>query len=535
MRLRPLLLFSLAGVAVVASQSAALADTNPQPVDFTHNVMSAPAPESAAQFGNAPKVKTGTAFCTTATSSAANVNTDCAQNSVGPHNETSIAVNPANPMNMIGGANDYQLTLNADGKLGESILSQAHVTFDGGKTWSDFPVFSNSAYQATGDPAVAFDATGRAYYATLGFRFVGPANVMNPDVLVNTSGDGGKTWNTSVVQPGSGNFGSVGNSLDKEWVAAWGNGNAIVTWTNFLQGQKGAIVSVTTHSSVSHDGGNTWSAQNTISGGLLSSDFTTPEVTADGRIFTTFINTPAGSTDGRDDVLVAELSPATGALIGGPTTIARVFDGNTDYPFAFGRQTYQDSVFRNGDQFSLAVDPTNGAHLAAVWADMRNSTLPAPADPYKAKTNSDVIVSQSFDHGATWSAATALGITNDQFMPWGAYDTTGHLRIGFFDRQYDPVNHKFGYSVATESAPGSLTFNVTQVSTALSDPTTGDRWFGRNVNANFPHATAFLGDYSNIAATPDGGVVALWTDFRESASFAGVTRSGEDAFFAKTA
>ena len=59
---------------------------------------------------------------------------------------------------MIGGANDYQLGLNPGGHVSESIESRAHVTFDGGKTWSMFPLFSNSAYQATGDPAVAFDA-----------------------------------------------------------------------------------------------------------------------------------------------------------------------------------------------------------------------------------------------------------------------------------------------------------------------------------------------------------------------------------------
>ena len=535
MRLRPLLLFSLAGVALVAGQSAAAADTTPQAVDATHNVMSAPSPEGSAQFGTGPAPKPGVPFCTTQTSSAANVNTDCAQSTVGPHNETSIAVNPTDPMNMIGGLNDYQLTLNADGKVGETIQSQAHVTFDGGKTWSDFPVFATSEYQATGDPALAFDASGRAYYATLGFRFVGPANVQNADVVVHTSGDKGRTWSQAVVQHGSGNFGSEGNSLDKEFITAWGNGNAIVTWTNFLQDQKGAIESVTTHSSVSHDGGQTWSAQNTISDGFNASDFTTPKMTKDGRLFTTFINTPAGSKDGRDDFDIVELSPATGAEIGNPVNIARVFDGNTDYPIAFGRQTYQDSVFRNGDQFSLAVDPTNGAHMAGVWADMRNSTLPAPSDPYKAKTNSDVIVSQSFDAGKTWSPPTALAIANDQFQPWGAYDTKGLLRIGFFDRQYDPANHKYGYSLATENSAGSLTFTTKQLTTALSDPTQGDRWFRRIVNTNFKFATAFMGDYSGIAATPGGGVVALWCDMREPASFGGLTLSGQDAFFAASA
>ena len=118
-------------------------------------------------------------------------------------------------------------------------------------------------------------------------------------------------------------------------------------------------------------------------------------------------------------------------------------------------------------------------------------------------------------------------------MPWGAYDTSGKLRIGFFDRSVDPANHKYGYTLATERTGGSLSFTKAVISTVDSDPTTGDRWFARNVNPAFPHATAFLGDYSNIAATADGGVVAYWTDMRNDATFAGITRKGEDAFFAR--
>jgi hypothetical protein len=91
----------------------------------------------------------------------------------------------------------------------------------------------------------------------------------------------------------------------------------------------------------------------------------------------------------------------------------------------------------------------------------------------------------------------------------------------------------YGYSLATETGAGALTFTTAVISTANSDPTTGDRWFASTVNAAFPFATAFLGDYSNIAATPDGHVVAYWTDMRNDATFAGRTGHGEDAFFAK--
>jgi hypothetical protein len=526
-------LLAFAAVVAVGQAYPVAADAgeNTQPLDFTHNVFNAPAPVPGAQYGINAGAKPGVAFCTTTTSVAANVNTDCAQKTVGPHNETSIAINPTDSTNIIGGANDYQLTLNSGGHVGETVLSQAHVTFDGGKTWSNYPVLSSSTYQATGDPALTFDAGGTAYYATLGFRFVGLFNAQNPDVLVSHSTDGGKTWSLARIAQGSGNEGSVGDLLDKEYVAGWGNGNAIVTYGDFRLGQKGSFVSSVIYASVTHDGGNTWTKPVIISGSDNEAFVSTPVVTANGHIFVSFLNT-ADLTTGRDTVEVVEVSPTTGAALSAPTHVALAIDGFTDYPIAFGRQTYQDSVFRTWAAGNIAADPTNPSHLAVEWSDMRNSPTPAPSDPYTAKTNSDIIVSESTDGGQTWSAPDALTLPGDQFMGWGVFDTSGQLRLGFFDRQYDGANHKYGYSVATETSPG--TFATTQVTTVLSDPTTGDRWFRRTVNAGFPAATAFMGDYSNIASDPStGGVVAYWTDMRNPASFAGLTLSGEDAYFGR--
>lgn len=518
-------------VTIGVGMRPATADTDPQPFEFTHNVTNAPAPVAGAVFGTGPATKTGTAICTTPTQATPNVNTDC-DAVAGPHNETSIAVNPTNPLNMIGGANDYQLGLNPGGHVTESVLSRAHVTFDGGRTWSEYPLYSNSAYQATGDPAVAFDASGHAYYATLGFRFVGPVSATNPDVLVADSGDSGRTWRVARVAQGSGNEGSVGDLLDKEYVAAWGNGNAIVTFGDFRLGNKGALVDARIYASVTHDAGATWSAPVLISGALDEAFVSVPTVAADGRIYVAFLNT-GDLTTGRDTYEVVEVDPATGARVAGPFAVAGVIDGATDYPIALGSQTYHDSIFRTWAAGNITADPTNAAHLAVVWSDMRNSPTPAPSDPYTATTNSDVIVSQSFNRGRTWSAPIAMPAAGDQFMPWGAYDTSGHLRIGTFDRSVDPANHLYGYSVATEAgAPGSLAFTSRVVSTVNSDPTRDDLWFARTLNPAFPNATAFLGDYSNIAATPSGGVVAYWTDMRNQACFAGRCGHGEDAYFA---
>jgi len=499
------------------------------PYDITHSVRDAPAPVAGAVFGTATALHPGERICTTPTQTAANVDTDCEK--AGPSNETSIAVNPTNENNIIGGANDYQLGASPGGHVSLTIHSRAHVTFDGGQTWSEYPIAFESTYQATGDPAVAFDATGHAYYATLGFRFVGPFIGLNPDSLVANSGDGGKTWTSVRVAAGSGNWGSVGDFLDKEYIAAWGDGNAIVTWGDYRTAAMRLFEGAKIYSSITHDHGKTWSRPQVISGDAVVPFVSVPTVTADNRIFVAFLDFDDFQT-GRDNYKVVEVNPATGARVFGPVTVGKVIDGFTDYPIAFGRQTYEDSLFRSWAAGNITADPTNASHLSVVWSDMRNSPTPAPADPYKATTNSDVIVSQSFDHGRTWSAPVALTIAGDQFMPWGAYDRDGLLRIGAFDRQYDAANHLYGYTLATEDAPASLTFTTTELTTVRSDPTTGNLWFAATVDQTFPQATTFLGDYSNIAALPSGGIVAYWTDLRKQSCFLGVCGHGQDAFFA---
>jgi hypothetical protein len=535
-------------IALCFGVAVAVAD-DPQPVGFlhTHNGMDADAPVTGGVFGSGSAFKTGTAICTTPTQTTANVNTDCdtsGSNGVtNPHNETSIAVNPINTQNIVGGANDYQLGINPGGHVSETLRSFAHVSFDGGKTWSEYPINSNSSYQATGDPAVAFDATGHAYYATLGFRFVGPANAQNPDVLVANSGDGGKSWDVQRIASGSGVETSVGDLLDKEYVAAWGSGNAIVTYGDFRLGQGGSFSTGQIFASVTHDYGKTWTRPTLISGDRDQAFVSVPTVAADGKIYVAFLNTdnldPSNSeTFGRDSYYVVQVSPADGHPLAAPVKVADVIDGATDYPIAFGRQTYQDSLFRTWAAGNITADPTRAGHLAVVWSDMRNSELPAPQNPYEAVTNSDVVVSESFDGGLHWSEPAAIALGNDQFMPWGAFDGSGGLNVGFFDRQYDGANHRYGYTVAhaDASASPSTSFDPKQVTTTLSDPTKGDRWFRATLDPDFPGASRFIGDYSNIAVVPGvgGGVVSYWTDLRQQACFDGVCGHGEDAFFART-
>src|SRR5689334_7553769 len=85
-------------------------------------------------------------------------------------NETPLAINPLNALNLITGANDWNYN---DG-------CAVNATFDGGKSWTStlpsgfFPgvtkytndpnMLGTGAYDAGGDLAIAFGPDGTAYY-----------------------------------------------------------------------------------------------------------------------------------------------------------------------------------------------------------------------------------------------------------------------------------------------------------------------------------------------------------------------------------
>jgi hypothetical protein len=131
-----------------------------------------------------------------------------------PHNETSVAANPKNPYNLIVGANDYSLGFGSSG---------TYATFDGGGTWygamQPFPqvkycplsqqalgsgtcpgeVQNLDVMDGGGDPAVAFDHDGVAYYAEINFKRVGCIS----GVFVFRSYNGGQTWSRPLYGPTS--------------------------------------------------------------------------------------------------------------------------------------------------------------------------------------------------------------------------------------------------------------------------------------------------------------------------------------------
>ncbi len=492
------------------------------------------APVLAVGAAGAASVDTPT--CTTPRSRAANVDTICDHS--GNDFETTIVVNPTNPRNIVGAAIE---AVRPPGGGFPSVVTHPHVSFDGGKTWATYALDYGPGYAAV-DPSLAFDAAGTVYLATT-------RSADTSEVVVAHSTNGGRTWSSPV---------SVVNDParhvfhDHPQLTAFGNGNVIVTWIKDVFALGPVLKAATVDDSVSHDGGVTWSEPARISGrapfcqGRQGDDacdqtFGNSVAVTDAGAVVTFQETydeapDAGGAPGRNKYLAVTVDPATGQKTGGPYLIGQAFDGlnEHDYPMnAGGGQTLHDSQFGLDGEGNVTADPSDpsGRHLAIVWYDDRSAPHPVEPDPYKAITDADIIVSQTYDGGQTWSAPIAIARPNDQFMPWAAYDARGLLHVGFFDRAYDPANHEYGFTLATEKAPGSLRFSFHQVSTALSDPTKNNLASFGTVNPAFPFPSLSVGDYSGIAIAPDA-VVAYWTDLRNDACLNGRCGHRQDSYFA---
>jgi hypothetical protein len=108
-----------------------------------------------------------------------------------PQNETSIAVNPTNARNLVGGANDYRLGFGSSG---------FYASTDGGRSWYDgilpFPSLPNGDnLDGGGDPVIVFDRDGTVYYLEINFNRTDDTN----GVFVLRSTDGGFTWSRPCV------------------------------------------------------------------------------------------------------------------------------------------------------------------------------------------------------------------------------------------------------------------------------------------------------------------------------------------------
>ena len=396
-------------------------------------------------------------------------------------NETPIAINPANPGNMITGANDWNYN---DG-------CAVNATFDGGTTWTptlpngflpgitsftnDPDAAGTGSYDAGGDPTIAFSPDGKiAYYVCQAFDFTSPYDIA---LLLNRSYDGGRTWQSSGLSQistfnGNGTTtGSNGKFPDHEniWVDPT-NGNIYVTWAEF---------SGNTHSpvyvAVSHDQGVTWTLNKITTGNVRNNQDQRVVTDASGTAYLVFDN---GVQGGKGTVLYAAKSTNGGTSWSAPVQFASLTNPVCVFPpSCFNISGGQ---FRAGGSYPAPAFDNAHDRLDVLIADIRG--------PYAQM----FLYSLKPDLTLDFTKAVPGGAFGDRFMGELSAAPNGRLDASFWDRSYSG-NRLVDLTYAT-SSDGGRTWRQARGTPTGYDPS---QW-GVPAGSGF---RPFIGDYNGIAST----------------------------------
>jgi hypothetical protein len=414
-------------------------------------------------------------------------------------NETPLAVNPRDPQNLLTGNNDWNYN---DG-------CGVNASFNGGQTWTktlpsgfipgiskytnDPNVPGTGSYDYGGDPAVAFDANGVAYFACFGYQGTPPYNVA---LLLSRSFDGGKTWlkgppsepltQVSVFQGNGLTKGSTGQFADHEAMTIGSDGTIYVTWAQFHGYGYSSPV---------------WVATANVSDPKLQ--FTVVKVTSgttqsdqDQRVAVT----PDGS--------VAYLTFDNSILGGGGT--AMFVSTSTDHgkswstPSRFG--TFENPVCLfppycfniSGGQFRAP-----GSYPAPAYNPVDRRLYVAYADIVDGKGQVFITSGAGADVTQPWSAPTAVAanLTGDRFAGELSIANNGRLDVAFYDRAYTG-NALVDMTYATSSDFGAHWASA-RVTKSGFDPSLWGVPSGSGIRP-------FLGDYNGIVSLDDGAGMT-WT------------------------
>jgi hypothetical protein len=466
-------------------------------------------------------------------------------------NETTIAVNPNNPRNLVAGTNDYRI-FNAREQRNDGS-GWAYTTFDGGRTWKNVQLphltFQTGAHGAlsymdsAGDPVIAFGPHNTVYYGNIAFSRAAPTaggSQAASAIVLNTSHDGGLHWSEPVIIQLDG-VTSAGTPTptnffnDKIWLAADAHsGQVYVTWTRFTYDSDNNYIESPIVVAPSSDYGQHFAAftrldvplQNPAHGpGLVPfSQGSNPQVGRDGTLYVAYEGTVcatlACNQPGDHDVTVVAKSREHA-----PGYTRSIVDTNYDFPVNpdLGTLALTHENFRINSYPQLAYDPTRD-QLAVTWNDDRNGLYDATTGA-SIRTNGDNIVSTSSD-GTHWRRPTTVGTPQDEvFGAIGAY--RGVVAVTSYTRHYDPSGINLDYAYWTSSSSddrGRHSASIHRITTQSENPQV--QFVAQDADGNI-YQGVFIGDYSATALGTDLRLHPCWTDFRGRP---GVTAPNQDAY-----
>jgi hypothetical protein len=491
------------------------------------------------------------------------------------NNETTIAQNPLNPRQIVAGDNDYR---RGDSTCGIAYSRNAGASFadstmpNGFTRGTNFGSVPREYWQASGDPAVAWDSRGNAYYACLTFmRGLGATN--NSDFssaiyVYRSTGDGGASWNFPG-RPAVETFtrSTVGVPLtDKPYIAIDTHAASpfrdriYVTWTQFAADGTAYIYEV--HSD---DYGQTFSSPVVVSttsslcsntfglptpqGTCNANQFSNPFVGPDGTLYVAYANTNTTNTGSNNHFQVL-LTRSTdgGQTFSAPAKVGDYYElpdcvtyqGQDAFVACIPEKgSAQNSIFRASNYPSGTVNPRNPSQVVVTFgsyinSDSNESNGCAPAG-FNASTggslytgvktpgacSNKIVLSVSSDGGATFTGGTVdprmLPVVNtapkqattDQWFQWAAYTPMGTLAVSYYDRQYGSDETTGTMDVSASTSKDLVGFKVMRATSAsMPLPTQFTDAQGNS---------QFFGDYAGLAA--ESGVHPLWADTRTPDAF----------------